>query len=215
MSCDIGMSCLGLDLHEQIRTGRVKVVFRGPHTSPATVRFWARVKLGGPLHPVLKTRCWTWTGVRDKAGYGQLRIAGRTVKGHRYAWVLHKGAIPAGLCVLHKCDNPSCVNLNHLWLGTIRDNNNDTMTKGRYVVLRGAQNGHARLTEKQVASILARYTPGCPASGRHLMAREFGVSQSAIRDIVAGRRWAHLSGHVTGRSPPYARDGDQLLLFPD
>ena len=78
--------------------------------------------------------CWNWNGYRNKTGYGFTRIGGRGSKGilaHRLSWVLHHGEIPEGLHVLHKCDNPSCVNPNHLFLGTNLDNIKDRTAKGR------------------------------------------------------------------------------------
>jgi hypothetical protein len=82
--------------------------------------------------------CWEWSGKVDKAGYGQFKIGGRNGKtnfAHRVSYTLFKGEIPDGMCVLHRCDNPPCVNPEHLWLGTKADNSRDAMAKGR---LRGA-----------------------------------------------------------------------------
>lgn len=72
--------------------------------------------------------CWEWQGHRKKFGHGSF---GRSGLAHRHSWKLFRGPTPNGLCVLHKCDNPPCVNPNHLFLGTIRDNNEDRSTKGR------------------------------------------------------------------------------------
>lgn len=92
-------------------------------------RFWAKVR---------KTDgCWEWTGSRDRKGYGRLSIGSRLDGSkrphgaHRIAWVLARGSIPNGLSVLHHCDNPRCVRPDHLWLGTIADNNRDMFAKGR------------------------------------------------------------------------------------
>lgn len=90
--------------------------------------FWQRVK---------KTEtCWIWTGKRQKFGYGQIQLGakGRRVSAHRASWEIHYGLIPEGLWVLHKCDNPSCVRPDHLWIGTHEQNMIDARRKGRMKV---------------------------------------------------------------------------------
>ena len=91
-------------------------------------RFWCKVTRA--------IGCWTWAGSKTRQGYGCIGSGGKyapVVKAHRVSWELNRGPIPQGLCVLHHCDNPSCVNPNHLFLGTVRDNWNDAITKGRAV----------------------------------------------------------------------------------
>jgi hypothetical protein len=75
--------------------------------------------------------CWEWTGTRNQKGYGQIASGGCKGMAHRIAWTLANGPIPDGLCVLHRCDNPPCINPAHLWLGTVADNNLDKKIKGR------------------------------------------------------------------------------------
>ena len=75
--------------------------------------------------------CWLWTGYRRTTGYGRIGFRGRIDYAHRVAWVVAKGEIPDGMCVLHKCDNPACVRPAHLWLGTQRENMIDKGRKGR------------------------------------------------------------------------------------
>lgn len=81
--------------------------------------------------PGKPNECWEWLGTRDDRGYGKIIIKGVRHKGHRLSWVVHNGSIPDGLNVLHKCDNPPCVNPHHLFLGTQRDNIMDMVSKGR------------------------------------------------------------------------------------
>jgi hypothetical protein len=197
------------ELYDEIRAGRVRVSFAGRYASPASHRFWACVDKDGPLHPVLKTKCWDWTGCKGRRGYGLISVAGRHERSHRLSWSLHNGTIPPGLWVLHKCDRPACVNPEHLFLGNHAENMADMMAKARNVISRGERHGRAKLTEAQVMGIRARYEKGSPVNGATALGREFGVDHTTIRDIGRGKHWTHLL------PAPYARDGRQLLLFPD
>ena len=98
----------------------------------AEERFWAKVDRRGP------DDCWLWLGARHKKGYGMVYFDGRTQGAHRVAYALAIGPIPAGLGVLHHCDNPPCVNpgAGHLFTGTPADNNADMRSKGRHIVSR-------------------------------------------------------------------------------
>lgn len=101
-------------------------------------RFWAKVNKQGPIHPVLKSRCWLWTATKFSSGYGVFSF-GAGQRANRYSWILHYGDIPEELFVLHKCDNPACVNPKHLFLGTHQDNMDDMTQKKRQAV--GDRNG--------------------------------------------------------------------------
>jgi hypothetical protein len=95
------------------------------HHVPAEVRFWSRVA----KRP---DGCWVWTGKTTAPGWhGQLMVNHKRVLAHRYSWELHKGPIPPGVKVRHKCDNPPCVNPEHLLLGSQRDNMQDCVQRGR------------------------------------------------------------------------------------
>lgn len=91
---------------------------------PLTERFWARVD-------VVVGSCWVWTGAVGDHGYGRITEKGKRYRAHRMAWLINCGEIPEGLSVLHKCDNPSCVNPDHLFLGTQKVNIADGIQKGR------------------------------------------------------------------------------------
>ncbi len=98
---------------------------------PLADRFWIKVVRSGD------DECWGWSGTTNK-GYGRINVGGNMVLAHRVAWELTSGLIPPGMCVLHSCDNPPCVNPNHLFLGTHADNMRDMRAKGRhrYAVVR-------------------------------------------------------------------------------
>lgn len=140
--------------------------------------------------------CVEWTGVRLTFGYGMFRVRGKASKmlAHRWAWEHANGSIPHGLSVLHKCDNPACVNTDHLFLGTYRDNAKDRESKGRGRQPKGSAHSMAKLTEEKVAEIRRRLA--CGETGRSL-AREYGVGESRISAVKLGRRWRHVLEGVT------------------
>lgn len=141
-------------------------------------RFWQKVtKTDG---------CWIYGGCRDKWGYAHVGVGHKRTQAHRYAYELTKGPIPAGMLVLHSCDNPPCVNPAHLSVGTHGDNNADMDAKGRRVV--GEQCPRSKLKEDQVreiASLRGKVT-------QRVLAERYGVDQSAIAAIHRGHSWKHL-----------------------
>ncbi len=134
--------------------------------------------------------CWFWTGYRTRQGYGIIGVAGRKNEGaHRVSYRLFVGDIPLSLSVCHHCDNPSCVNPAHLFVGTNRDNVADRERKGRQFYRKlGAHNGRARLTSAQVVAIHD------DPRKQDDIALAFGVSQSTVHRIKAGAAggWRHL-----------------------
>lgn len=157
--------------------------------------------------------CWPWLAYKNRDGYGKVsaKSLGLGLTGaHRVAFVLSNGPIPDGLHVLHRCDNPGCVNPRHLWAGTPGDNCSDKIAKGRDVVLRGEQHGRAKLTLQAVAEIRAlfatnpRPTPGGRPERSALpnfssVARRYGISRSVVRNIVANRIWSPSPARSPGR----------------
>lgn len=141
---------------------------------------WARVNKDGP------NGCWIYSGATDRRGYGRPAYKQKRYYAHRRSYEIHRGPIPAGMLVLHKCDNPPCCNPEHLFLGTDADNAQDKARKGR--ALGGEKCIHAKLTEPQVIEIKAQRGK---ATQRELAAR-YGVTQPAITAILAGRTWKHL-----------------------
>lgn len=128
--------------------------------------------------------CRVWTGPINHWGYGRVAVDGVTLKAHRVAWTEAHGQIAAGLCVLHRCDNPPCINVDHLFLGTQGDNARDRVAKGRHA--RGERAGGAKLSVAQVRVIRA------DKRKLRVLAKEYGVAESAISNVRQGRRWAHI-----------------------
>lgn len=162
--------------------------------SSLSERFWDKVKKAGA------TRCWEWTASKDDFGYGKLG----NDRAHRVSWKLHKGPIPSGKYVLHTCDNPGCTNIRHLYLGTKKNNAQDRERRGRGNhatglrhgrhthpgQTRGSKNGRAKLNERAVLELLQKHFK----QGRTKadLAREYGLSKTAVGHIVSGKLWPHV-----------------------
>ncbi len=152
--------------------------------------------------PEPNSGCWIWIGSARSVRhgylqYGEIRYMKRMMLAHRASWILHKGEIPDGLDVLHHCDTPLCVNPDHLWLGTQKDNVDDMIKKGRKFIARGERAGSAKLTEDEVRQILDLYVPGKAPHrsdyGLGGLARRFNVSKQCISAIVKRQWWRHVS----------------------
>lgn len=132
-------------------------------------------------------QCWVWTAYKQSSGHGQFRIREKNHYAHRIAYYLAYGLFDDSLCVCHKCDNPSCCNPNHMFLGTLSDNMKDKIAKGRNT--RGtAVNGV--LLEEDVYEIKRLYATG--EYTQKQIAKRFGIHQCNVGRIISGRRWGHL-----------------------
>lgn len=162
--------------------------------TPLEDRFWSKVDKAGPTLRAELGPCWVWAGNTDADGYGFIgrgRKGEPNVRAHRLAWELANGPIPDGLFVCHHCDNPPCVNVAHLFLGTVGDNTRDMARKGRDAwrdYRRGAATTRTRLTLEQVVQIRARFATGTP---QPKLAAEYGVSRGYVSNLVRGVSWKH------------------------
>lgn len=183
------------------------------YTPSVIARFWSKVdKL--PIHK----GCWIWTAGRGTRGYGQFSIGGRNHSSHRASYEIQYGSIPEGLSVLHRCDNPACVNPSHLFVGTQKDNMVDMVQKGRSLrgdknpsrihrhlmprgdrhgmrlhpekACKGEANGNVVVTESMVREIRALYKTG-QFFQKEIGAR-FGIHQGTVWQIVNRKTWQHV-----------------------
>lgn len=129
-----------------------------------------------------ETGCIEWTASK-RNGYGRVHWDGKPRTVHRLAWAAAHGPIPAGFGVLHRCDNPACLNPDHLFIGTHKENMRDMKSKGRANRPRGATNPRAKLTLAHVDEIRA-----CVESG-YSLSKRLGVGQTIISRIRRGLAW--------------------------
>ena len=156
-------------------------------------RFWEKVAFLGAG----TDDCWEWQGAKRKRnGYGAINEGGprsRTLQAHRVAWEFAYGAIPVGMCVLHRCDNPSCVNPRHLFLGTKLDNSHDMMNKDRAVYVRGERHGVSKLIEQEIHEIRHMRSRGI---SQRVTAKKYGIDHSNVSLIETGKTWGWLKEEV-------------------
>ena len=125
--------------------------------------------------------CWEWAGYRNPLGYGELKVFYRSERAPRLAYEAWVGPIGEGLVVRHKCDNPPCINPEHLETGTNKDNTRDMITRGRDRIV-GSKNSRAKFTDQEVLDIRMEYATGL--TDQYRLARLFNVSQTTIGQIV-------------------------------
>jgi len=175
-------------------------------TPEIEAKFWSNVNKDGPVpaHMPHLGRCWVWMGCKHRQGYGLFSVCGEHDMAHRFAYRIAFKQKPQ-LCVLHHCDNTSCVNPNHLWLGTQLQNIKDRDAKGRQVALkgddhyarvhpeklaRGERTGMAKLTNAKIVTIRQRASAG---DCRYHLAKEFHVSWHTIERVVNRSTWNHVA----------------------
>lgn len=137
-------------------------------------RFWTKVEILSP------DDCWEWKACKNRGGYGRISLPHKFKKcdsmlSHRTAWIISNGEIPKGMKILHKCDNPSCCNPNHLFLGTQYDNVQDMVRKGRV---------QHRLSDEQVLEIVHKYSLGDILQKD--LAKEYGIHTDYVSSLVCG-----------------------------
>ena len=150
---------------------------------PAALELTLREQLYRSLRKT-KNGCWLWTLSVTSSGYGQMYVGRVAAPAHRMSWIVHNGPIPKGIFVCHKCDNPRCINPDHLFLGSHSDNMGDMTRKGRST--RGSKNPRAKFTEAQIQEIRSS------KKSRKELAEKYGVWPETIWGIRTRRYWKHV-----------------------
>jgi len=134
--------------------------------------------------------CWEWTACKNKAGYGVVFFSGKSHLAHRVVFRAFRGLFDSSLCVLHSCDNPGCVNPDHLRLGSRKDNAVDREQRNPGTQPRGDKSGVATLSEKKVANIKRDLVSG--KYKRIELAKMYHTTKYTIYDIEHGRAWGYI-----------------------
>lgn len=131
--------------------------------------------------------CWIWMASKHPFGYGQISFGkGVNLGAHRIAFQIYVGPIPKGLFVCHRCDNPSCVNPDHLFAGTPMQNTKDMVAKGRQNIAYGERQGTSKLTDEAVHAIRSSNEL------QRVLADRYGVTQSLISYVKSRKIWPHI-----------------------
>jgi len=160
-------------------------------------RFWSYVNVAGA------NDCWTWTAAKTKTGYGYFNIRlndqYQQIGAHKVSLIIQNISIPKGMVVMHTCDNPSCVNPNHLQLGTYKDNSRDMIEKKRNTHLRGEKHIHAVITDdiaRKIKSevIILTDIPGRKTKKTNFsqVAKKYNVRRHIVESIAYNLAWKHI-----------------------
>ena len=172
--CGLKYSCRGLcsKHYDRLRkSGRLDTKRHDPSIEPFSAYFWRRVAVTAD-----DTKCWIWQASKRGLGYGTIEFQGKQYTATHLAWLVTYGKLPTRI-LLHSCDNPPCVNPNHLKEGTHRDNTEDMCRKGR---------SFHKLTVENVLEIRERVANG---EGIRAVARLFSVTHDSVRKIILRKSW--------------------------
>jgi len=149
---------------------------------------WRRIYKNG------EDECWEWVGCKDNHGYGIIMIDQVLWRSHRAVYTSTYNTIPDKLCVCHHCDNPSCCNPKHLFLGTYQDNSIDMVKKGRHCDVRGIKHGRCKLLERDVLEIRRLYSSGNYSKTE--LSKKYNIGRTQITRIINNESWKHIMKEV-------------------
>lgn len=152
-------------------------------TDKNIARFWSKVYIGD------KNECWLWLASTTSGGYGFFR-AGKSMNAHRFSLMLKLNNEDLNGMCLHSCDNPKCVNPNHLHLGTNSENIKQAYERNLIFAQKGESHGRSILTEKDVLWIRENYPKG--GHTHRSLAKQFGVGATTIKDVLKRKKWNHI-----------------------
>ena len=141
--------------------------------------------------------CWIWTAATNIHGYGLFIFNGKMQSTHRISWQVYRGAIPAGMFILHRCDTRLCVNPNHLRIGTQKENIQECHSKGRAGYKFGEHNGQSILLESQVLQIMS------DSREHYIIAKDYNISSSLVSALKKGKRWQHITTKYEKKFIPF------------
>jgi hypothetical protein len=179
--CDEKHSAKGLCRHHYYK--KYNDEKRGDKTYVRSMDLKSRLSYYSKLDE--STGCLIWQGFVDSGGYGHTTINGKTMRAHVASYIANYGEIASGLFVCHKCDVRNCINPQHLFLGTSKDNSLDMSSKNRSCY--GSKTKFSKITEKQAAEIFLDKRP------QKLIALIYGISKSAVQSIKYGRSWVRVT----------------------
>lgn len=159
-----------------------RIPIQGQHMKTLEERFWEKIKKAG------SSECWEWVAYKDIGGYGIIAVNKITQKAHRVSWILHYGEIPDGMFVLHKCDNPACVNPDHLFLGTQQENIQDMVNKKRHS--RHESHRSAKLTRQDVKDIIELRRQKI---SMRKIADMYNITNCTVHSICQGIAWREVT----------------------
>ena len=170
-------------------------------------REWVALRFFSRIVPEPNSGCWLWDGFCTHQGYGRMSVGRRSIGAHRVSYALHRGN-PGSAHVCHSCDVPPCVNPDHLWLGTNKQNMVDASAKGR--IAHGVRSATAKLRECDVVEMRRMRAAGATYRG---IAKAFGVVHGTARHACVGKFWDHVGEPPSPTVQPYRKLTPELTAL--